>query len=485
MVTLIQLRDNVAPRHYIKDISKSIVAGLLRISDTSSIVIVGLGTYSWYVYAGNGDPSGRYIASVLVGAFLAATLFQWFGAYSTNRLFRRGFLVDRVIYAWAVAFTMLLVIAFGLKITDFYSRIWTVSWFVGASILLLLGRAAIGQWAIQQTREGRFANRTVILGAGDLGQSLAAYLRKRDLLDTRVIGFIDDRRSLILAHSSGLSVLGDTGYLVELIRRNKVDQVLISLPWTAQKRLQELIGRLAVTPIRICLAPSLPELSLPWREFTEIADLPMIQVFDRPISGWSHILKRVEDICISFLMLLFVAPLMVIISAAIKFESPGSIFFKQQRYGFNDSLIDVWKFRTMYVDMSDRNCERQTTRDDPRMTNVGRFLRRCSLDELPQLFNVLSGNMSLVGPRPHAVATKAEGCPFAEVVNHYAARHRVKPGITGWAQVNGWRGETDTVEKIRKRVEHDLYYVDNWSIWLDLCILIRTLIVVFRGENAY
>ena len=176
---------------------------------------------------------------------------------------------------------------------------------------------------------------------------------------------------------------------------------------------------------------------------------------------------------------------MLLIAAAIKLDSKGPVLFKQKRYGFNNNLIEVWKFRSMRDETTNQNWEVQTIKNDPRVTRVGEFLRRSSLDELPQLFNVLFGDMSIVGPRPHAVATKAEGQPFEEVIDHYAARHKVKPGMTGWAQVNGWRGETDTVEKIRKRVEHDLYYIDNWSIWFDSAIIFRTIALLFDDKNAY
>jgi exopolysaccharide biosynthesis polyprenyl glycosylphosphotransferase len=208
-------------------------------------------------------------------------------------------------------------------------------------------------------------------------------------------------------------------------------------------------------------------------------------LFDRPISGRSYALKLVEDLAFAGIALLFMAPLMLVIAAAINLDSPGPVLFKQRRFGFNNNLIEVWKFRTMRTDCADADADVQTTKQDPRVTRVGQFLRKSSLDELPQLINVLRGEMSIVGPRPHAVATKAEGQLFENVVYGYAARHRVKPGITGWAQVNGWRGETDTIDKIRKRVEHDLYYIDHWSVWLDLYIMVKTCLVVFRDENAY
>jgi exopolysaccharide biosynthesis polyprenyl glycosylphosphotransferase len=183
--------------------------------------------------------------------------------------------------------------------------------------------------------------------------------------------------------------------------------------------------------------------------------------------------------------LLLLWPVLISIGLAIRLTSSGPVLFKQKRYGFNNHLIEIWKFRTMYHHLTDHNADKLATKDDARVTPIGKFLRRTSFDELPQLFNVLSGEMSLVGPRPHAMAAKAGGKLYNNVVNDYAARHKVKPGITGWAQVNGWRGETDTVEKIEKRVEHDLYYIDNWSVWLDIVIFVRTVSAVLKGDRAY
>ncbi len=217
-----------------------------------------------------------------------------------------------------------------------------------------------------------------------------------------------------------------------------------------------------------------------------------LQIGERTVITWlregylcDFNLKIVEDKFLAALFILFTGPLMLLIALAIKLDSRGLVFSKQARYGFDNTLINVWKFRTMYPNMADANCEVQTNKDNHRITRVGRFLRRSSLDELPQVFNVLVGDMSVVGPRPHALATNVDGTQFAEIIDKYAARHRVKPGITGWAQVNGWRGETDTIEKIRNRVEHDLYYIDNWSVWLDMLIILKTIVVLIKDENAY
>jgi exopolysaccharide biosynthesis polyprenyl glycosylphosphotransferase len=213
--------------------------------------------------------------------------------------------------------------------------------------------------------------------------------------------------------------------------------------------------------------------------------VPVLDVADKPIDGWDSLVKSMEDQILGILILLLSLPLLLIIAALVKLDSPGSIFFRQMRSGFNNQPIEVLKFRTLYVDSQDESAETLVTRDDPRVTRIGAFLRRSSLDELPQIFNVLKGEMSIVGPRPHAYNAKAAGRYYQNVVVRYAARHKVKPGITGWAQVNGWRGETDTVEKIMKRVEYDLYYIENWSIMFDLRIIFKTFFALLRKENAY
>jgi exopolysaccharide biosynthesis polyprenyl glycosylphosphotransferase len=197
------------------------------------------------------------------------------------------------------------------------------------------------------------------------------------------------------------------------------------------------------------------------------------------------LIKRLEDLLLAGLAIIALLPLMLVLAVIIKLDSPGPVLSRQKRYGYNNRLIEVFKFRSMFYHQSDANAERQTTRNDDRVTRVGRFIRKTSLDELPQLFNVLLGSMSMVGPRPHATATKAAGVLFEDAVEQYSARHRVKPGITGWAQINGYRGETDTLEKIEKRVEYDLEYIESWSVWFDLYILFRTLPALILTEEAY
>jgi exopolysaccharide biosynthesis polyprenyl glycosylphosphotransferase len=212
----------------------------------------------------------------------------------------------------------------------------------------------------------------------------------------------------------------------------------------------------------------------------------VLDVFDRPITDWDVVMKWLFDKVIGGFALVALSPLMALVAILIKLDSPGPVFFMQRRHGFNNENIEVYKFRSLYADKTDRDARKSVTKDDPRVTRVGRFIRKTSIDELPQLFNVVfKGNLSLVGPRPHAVNQRLEDRLFDEAVDGYFARHRVKPGITGWAQINGWRGEITSPDKIERRVEHDLYYIENWSLLLDLYILMRTPVTLLKGENAY
>ena len=219
--------------------------------------------------------------------------------------------------------------------------------------------------------------------------------------------------------------------------------------------------------------------------YSYIGKVPMLAVMDKPLNDWDRLIKKLEDRVIGLVLLMVAAPFMALVALAVRLDSKGPVLFRQKRYGFNNELIEVYKFRSMYSGDLDATASKLVTKNDSRVTRVGRFIRKTSLDELPQLFNVLRGEMSLVGPRPHATQAKADRELYEDVVQGYFARHRVKPGVTGWAQVNGWRGETDTHEKLQRRIEHDIYYIDNWSVALDLYIIALTPFALISGKNAY
>ena len=274
--------------------------------------------------------------------------------------------------------------------------------------------------------------------------------------------------------------------IVEFARKTRVDLVIFSLPIAAEGRILHMLKKLWVLPVDIRLSAHSNKLRFRPRSYSYIGNVPVIDVFDRPIADWDVVMKWLFDKTVGTLALICAAPVMLAIALAVKLDSKGPIFFKQRRYGFNNELIEIYKFRSLYNEHADADAKKQVSKDDHRVTRVGRFIRKTSLDELPQLINVVFfGNLSLVGPRPHAINAKAAEHLYDEAVDGYFARHRVKPGITGWAQIHGWRGETDSQEKIQRRVEHDLFYIENWSLLLDIAILLRTPLAVFHMNNAY
>jgi Undecaprenyl-phosphate glucose phosphotransferase len=305
--------------------------------------------------------------------------------------------------------------------------------------------------------------------------------------DVQAIGLFDDRgEDRAPAVCGGLLKLGSVDDLVEFARLTRVDLVIFSLPISAEGRILQMLKKLWVLPVDIRLSAHSNKLQFRPRSYSYIGTVPVIDVFDRPITDWDVVMKWLFDKLVGGLALLAAAPVMALVALAIKLDSPGPVFFRQKRYGFNNEMIEVFKFRSMYVEKTDATAAKLVTKDDPRVTRVGRFIRKTSLDELPQLINVVfKGNLSLVGPRPHAVHAKAADRLYDEAVDGYFARHRVKPGITGWAQINGWRGETDSEMKIQRRVEHDLYYIENWSVLFDLYILAMTPLALAKTENAY
>jgi putative colanic acid biosynthesis UDP-glucose lipid carrier transferase len=322
-----------------------------------------------------------------------------------------------------------------------------------------------------------------IAGARENGVTVAQMLLGSPWMGLRPIGFFDDRaqtgsRPLV---SPPVQVLGTLDDLVELARKGEVEIIYITLPLRAEERIRLLISKLSETTASVYVIPEFFVSDLMNLTWSNIGSLPAISVFETPFFGVDGWLKNAEDFILGGLILLIVFIPMVIISIGVKLSSPGPVIFRQTRYGLRGEKIEVWKFRTMTV------CEnggeiKQATRNDPRVTRFGDFLRRTSLDELPQFINVLQGSMSIVGPRPHAVAHNEQ---YRKIVDGYMLRHKVKPGITGLAQVSGWRGETDTLEKMKKRIEFDLAYIRNWSLWLDMRIIFRTIIKEFAGDNAY
>jgi Undecaprenyl-phosphate glucose phosphotransferase len=365
-------------------------------------------------------------------------------------------------------------------------RDWTALWFAGGCVTGCGARAVFAGAVALWTRQGRLARRTVVVGGGAHALETIQRLEKSGKGALQILGVFDDRHRARLPEDIGhYKLLGAFDDLDAFCRDEKVDLLIVAIPLSAEARLLQILGKLWVLPVDVRISALGTKLTLRDRVYHHIGEVPFLPVFDKAISDWGNARKAMFDAVAGLALTIALSPLLALIALGVKLTSPGPIIFRQVRYGFNNERFEVFKFRSMYVDLCDPTAEKQVTRHDPRVTPFGAFIRRTSLDELPQLFNVLRGDLSLVGPRPHAIKGKAAGRAYEQVVDGYFARHRVRPGITGWAQVNGWRGETDTIEKIEQRVAYDLQYIENWSVCLDLKILATTPVAVLFGKNAF
>ena len=476
----------VAAQQFKQAYSPIVLAGIVRVIEVVLVATIGLALYLWSV-ASVTDSAHYYIGSIFGISLLSLLAFQAADIYQVQAFRGHEKQYMRLASAWSVVFLLAVTISYFTKAGDEFARPWLGTYYVVGLFGLIAFRRALFMLVRRWTRQGRLDRRTVVVGADGSGEALIAALAAQRDSDVRVIGVFDDRgddRSS--ASCGGVPKLGTVDDLVEFARHTRVDLVIFSLPISAESRILQMLKKLWVLPVDIRLAAHADKLRFRPRSYSYIGHVPVIDIFDRPIADWDVVMKWLFDKIIGSLVLICVAPILLLIALAIKLDSKGPIFFKQRRYGFNNKFVEIYKFRSMYAEHTDAAASRLVTKNDPRVTRVGRFIRKTSLDELPQLFNVVfTGNLSLVGPRPHAIYAKAADHLYDEAVDGYFARHRVKPGITGWAQINGWRGETDSREKILRRVEHDLYYIENWSILFDLYIVARTPFALIRGEGAY
>ena len=444
------------------------LTGLLRVVDLVVIVVAGLLAY--FARFQSLALPGHATLAVFVVTLVAANVFHTYQLYNFPRLVADPLQFQKLFLALTTLAFFSLSIGYLTKTSDEYSRGWIFLWALFSILLLLFVRAILNILMTRWQAKGWLTRRVALVGAGPPGRRLIKHLKSTGHPGLTILGIFDDRRTRVPGQIGGHKVRGTVDDLLALVRKERVDEIIVALPWSAEARLVETLTKLRVAPVNVLLSPEGIAFQFADRSMYDI----MLSVSDRPLSNWSGVIKAFEDRIIGALILVFSLPLFLLIAIAIKLDSRGPVLFKQRRYGFNNELIQVYKFRTLRHDMEDADAETLVTSDDGRKTRVGAFLRRTNLDELPQFFNVLRGEMSVVGPRAHALKAKAGGRLYQEVVIEYFARHRVKPGITGWAQVNGWHGETDTKEKIERRVECDLYYIENWSLWLDFKILLMT-----------
>ena len=384
---------------------------------------------------------------------------------------------------WAVVAPLLLISAFALKVSEEFSRIAVMTWFLGAPGLITVARLSARLLMRAARLRGRNRRSVAIVGVTEIGQTLARRMKSMPWLGLDLIGFFDDRtpdRLPDLPADVG-ALVGTFDDVISRAKTGELEIVYMALPLRAETRVNQLLRDLADTTASVYLVPDFYVFDLLHGRWSALGEVPIVSIFETPFYGVDGVVKRIEDIVLGTMAIIVASPVMIATAIAIKLTSKGPVFFKQRRYGLNGEVIEVLKFRSMRV-AEDGPKVTQATKDDPRITPIGRFIRRSSIDELPQLFHVVTGSMSLVGPRPHAVAHNED---YRKRIQGYMLRHKVKPGLTGWAQVNGWRGETDTLEKMEKRIEHDLEYIRRWGLLFDLQIIFLTVFGRKVRQNAY
>ncbi|MBB1281428.1 undecaprenyl-phosphate glucose phosphotransferase [Pseudoalteromonas sp. SR41-1] len=424
----------------------------------------------------------HYMIAILTVALSYLYCAEIFSAY---RSWRAGKFRDMIFTAWSalfLAFATLFFVMFVFKLTESLSRVGLGLWLLFSIIFLYTWRYAVNLYKRNRRKLGMNLRNVAIVGATESAVYLYDEIEKNDELGFKFLGFYDDRKPERLFNNvATYEVTGTIQNAICAAREGKIDILYIALPMKADKRIADLLLQLGDTTVDVHFIPDFLLSNLIHARVEHVGNVDTLSVFESPFIGAREFIKRTEDIVVSSIILMLISPILIAIAFAVKFTSKGPVIFKQDRYGLDGRKIKVWKFRSMSV-TENSTVVTQATKNDSRITPLGGFLRRTSLDELPQFINVLKGDMSIVGPRPHAVAHNEE---YRKKVEFYMLRHKAKPGITGWAQINGWRGETDTLNKMEKRVEFDLHYIKHWSLWFDIKIIFLTIFKGFKNANAY
>jgi Undecaprenyl-phosphate glucose phosphotransferase len=473
-----------APQPRAKTISQIVLGDLICFLEVGLTALAGIAIL--FIYLGAEATLASIYGVAILGVALAQTIsFRASKLYDLNILIAPTRNINKILLAWIYVFAAFAILAFLSKTGSSFSRVWMGSWFVVGLLTFLGFRGGVYFLTRKWLRQGLLETRIAIVGGGERAERLIQLIAASNNPSIRICGVFDDRGKRVANQVSGYPKLGSVNSLIEFTRTAQVDMLIINLPPVAEDRILEITKKLSMLPVDIRLATHFQKLKFLPGAVSQLESVPLLRIVNKPITDWGIVCKAVEDRVLAAIILVLTLPIFALSALAIKATSPGPVFFRQKRYGFDNKLVEIYKFRSLRNDMVDRNATKLVTADDPRVTRVGKILRKSSLDELPQLINVLKGEMSLVGPRPHATQARAGERLYQEVVDNYYCRHRMKPGITGWAQINGWRGQTDTEEKIVERVNHDIQYIDNWSILLDLYIIAKTPWVLLKGENAY
>ncbi len=451
----------------------SLTSMIQRFSD---IIIISLCLYLACKLSGNVFTMQHWVV-----VLISIVIFQMAGGitefYRSWRGVRVALEIQLIIKNWSLS--VLLTIGIISFIDGFYSDLTLYAeWYLLACCGLIISRSII-RLLLGYMRNMGFNTRNVaIMGSLPVGIKLAETLNDAHWMGFKVLGIYDDEYDSI---DTKVEKCGDLEQLIRDAKDGRIDRIYIAMPMEQERLIKDTVAELSDTTCSVMLIPDVFTFNILQSRSEEINGVSVVSLFDTPISGVNKIIKRVEDILLSLAILIFISPVLLLIAIFVKFTSPGPIIFKQRRYGMDGKSIMVWKFRSMSV-MENGDKVVQAKKGDARVTAVGGFLRRTSLDELPQFINVLMGDMSIVGPRPHAVAHNEQ---YRKLIKGYMLRHKVKPGITGWAQINGWRGETDTLDKMQSRVEYDLDYIRNWSVWFDIRIIFLTVFKGFINKSSY
>ena len=428
-----------------------------------------------------GEPfTGYSLVLMILAFFISSSVYQHIDPYRTWRSGRVLAYGRDIVAGWGVTVAILLFLGSASGLSYHYDANVVLAWFVITPLALLFSHLAARKIGADPGRDSEVRS-VVIIGANDVGVKFAATIDKNPNLFMSVHGFFDDRTEDRHPPDLRHPMLGRMGDIAGFVREHHIKMIFISQPISAQPRIRKLLDELQDTTASVYFLPDIYVFDLMQARFDNVGGMPVIAICETPFTGFNSMIKRVSDIVLAVVIQLMLLPLMLAIGIAVKATSPGPVIFRQRRYGLYGEEIIVYKFRSMTV-AEDGAKVIQATKNDQRVTKVGAFLRKTSLDELPQFINVLQGRMSIVGPRPHAVAHNEQ---YRKLIKGYMLRHKVKPGITGWAQVNGLRGETETLDKMEARIRYDLDYLRSWSLWLDLWIVMRTVKVVLKRENAH
>lgn len=460
-----------------------LLAYFIQFTDFLWMVLSGFIAY-WVEYK-NLYMSQTYTFIIISFSFIVSYWFRIAGSYIFNPNKSLFILLKEKLFNWLKVNFILGTIILLTNTHNEVSRFWIIDYFLIGSLGLFILTLIFCLIQRRSYEKSHFVTRVVVVGAEHTGRWVIQHLRSIGEKIIEVIGVYDDRMcperpSMRPMKIQSIFIQGGINDLVNFVRNNPVDIVVITLPYEAADRIHQAVMRLRVLPVQIHVCPGRITYELDQSEVVDLGGIPMLKILARPLEKGGWLIKQIEDVLVAGMIVLLISPLLLLIAIAIKLDSPGPVIYMQKRGGFNSRTFNMYKFRTMRHDPGAPLV--QAKPKDPRITRIGSFLRKHSLDELPQFFNVLKGDMSIVGPRPHALQHDEE---FSKIIAQYIARLRVKPGITGWAQINGFRGLTDTPGKLIKRLEYDLYYIDHWSLWFDLRIIFKTIFISISDKTAF